>query len=155
MRHYEVVTPLRMGGRKKPVPPGAIVELDEDEGDELMRIGALRPARLAPAPVIVGKVDEEFAPPAGETIQSRQDGVTGEVSGNPPAPEVSPAPVDVAPAPDADEGAPSADVSGAALPAEAPPRADSLAVISQAESAFAAEPAPQSATKARGRKATS
>ncbi|HEX8224476.1 MAG TPA: hypothetical protein VF605_11730 [Allosphingosinicella sp.] len=40
-RSYEVVTPLRNGG-PKPIPPGGTVELDEKEGDALVRIGALK-----------------------------------------------------------------------------------------------------------------
>lgn len=42
---YEVVTQLA-NGHKTPIAPGAIVDIDEKEGEELVALGALRPARL-------------------------------------------------------------------------------------------------------------
>lgn len=46
MASYYVLTMLRRG-RGKPARPGEMVELDEDEGEALVKIGALRPADQA------------------------------------------------------------------------------------------------------------
>ena len=44
MPRYEVVTPLKLDPAKKPIAPGKLVELDEEDGEQLAALGAVRPA---------------------------------------------------------------------------------------------------------------
>ncbi len=56
MKSYEVITPLRDGG-KKPVLPGATIDLDDDAAQELLAVRAIRPSATRALPLETVETD--------------------------------------------------------------------------------------------------